>query len=108
MDLCEALKACTKHSVCVCVCVLFVCLFHQCTIKEGGLVPKSLYRSLEFAESGESSWGSEIYQTVHVSKGSPHEVSGLACQNHLLENMLPWLCQSKPAILSKSSNIRSW
>lgn len=45
----------------------------QCNIKEGGLVPKTLYRSLEFSE-GEESWSSEIYQTTHVSKGSPHEV----------------------------------
>lgn len=46
---------------------------YECNIKEGGLVPKSLYRSLEFSE-GEESWSSEIYQTTHVSKGSPHEV----------------------------------
>ena len=45
----------------------------QCQIKDGGLVPKSLYRSLEFSE-GEESWSSEIYQTAHVSKGSPLEV----------------------------------
>lgn len=45
----------------------------KCQIKEGGLVPKTLYRSLEFNE-GEESWSSEIYQTTHVSKGSPHEV----------------------------------
>ena len=37
-------------------------------------MPKSLYRSLEFSEA-EESWSSEIYQTTHVSKGSPHEVS---------------------------------
>lgn len=36
-------------------------------------MPKSLYRSLEFSE-GEESWSSEIYQTAHVSKGSPLEV----------------------------------
>ncbi|KAK2564305.1 SEC14-like protein 5 [Acropora cervicornis] len=46
---------------------------YQCNIKEGSLVPKSLYRSLEFSEA-EESWSSEIYQTTHVSKGSPHEV----------------------------------
>ncbi|XP_029202752.2 SEC14-like protein 1 [Acropora millepora] len=45
----------------------------ECNIKEGSLVPKSLYRSLEFSEA-EESWSSEIYQTTHVSKGSPHEV----------------------------------
>ena len=39
-------------------------------------MPKSLYRSLEFSEA-EESWSSEIYQTTHVSKGSPHEVSQL-------------------------------
>ena len=47
--------------------------FVQCQIKDGGVVPKSLYRSLEFSE-GEESWSSEIYQTAHVSKGSPLEV----------------------------------
>lgn len=46
---------------------------YECQIKDGGLVPKSLYRSLEFSE-GEESWSSEIYQTAHVSKGSPLEV----------------------------------
>ena len=49
------------------------CYIVQCNIKDGGLVPKSLYRSLEFSEA-EESWSSEIYQTTHVSKGSPHEV----------------------------------
>ena len=41
-------------------------------------MPKTLYRSLEFSE-GEESWSSEIYQTSHVSKGSPHEVCNHVC-----------------------------
>ena len=60
-------------------------------------MPKSLYRSLEFSE-GEESWSSEIYQTAHVSKGSPLEVRGreqcycildlikLYCMNYLMIN----------------------
>lgn len=46
----------------------------ECNIREGRLVPKSLYRSLEF-EGHEPSFGCDIYHTAHVSKGSPHEVS---------------------------------
>lgn len=45
----------------------------ECGIREGRLVPKSLYRSLEF-DGSEHSFGSDIYHNVHVSKGSPHEV----------------------------------
>lgn len=43
-------------------------------MREGGLVPKSLYRSVEFGEGDEFSLGHEIYQAAYVSKGSPHEV----------------------------------
>lgn len=45
----------------------------ECNISEGRLVPKSLYRSLEF-DDVEPSFGSDIYHSAPVSKGSPHEV----------------------------------
>lgn len=45
-------------------------------MREGGLVPKSLYRSVEFGEGDEFSLGHEIYQPAYVTKGSPHEVRG--------------------------------
>ncbi|KAK3724995.1 hypothetical protein QZH41_017469, partial [Actinostola sp. cb2023] len=45
----------------------------ECAIKEGRLVPKNLYRSIDFDE-GEQSFGSDIYHTAHVNKGTPYEV----------------------------------
>ena len=55
-------------------------------------MPKSLYRSLEFSE-GEESWSSEIYQTAHVSKGSPLEVrrreKHFSCVMDLIKLLLP-------------------
>ena len=50
----------------------------ECEIKEGRMVPKSLYRSIEFSSEDEHSLGSDIYQTAHVSKGSPLEVCWLS------------------------------
>lgn len=64
----------------------------QCDVREGGLVPKSLYRSVEFGEGDEFSLGHEIYQAAYVTKGSPHEVRSLATDLHVrtgLSNLLP-------------------
>ena len=46
-------------------------------MREGGLVPKNLYRSVEFGEGDEFSLGHEIYQAAYVTKVSPHEVSDM-------------------------------
>ncbi|EDO48390.1 predicted protein [Nematostella vectensis] len=59
----------------------------ECKIKEGKLVPKSLYRSLDFEDGNEPSFASDIYQTVHVSKGSPHEVLVSMSQS---ESVITW------------------
>lgn len=47
----------------------------QCDVPEGGLVPKSLYRTAEELENEEIKlWTETIYKTASVFKGAPHEV----------------------------------
>ena len=47
----------------------------QCDVVEGKPVPKPFHRFHNIGEGGESSWlGSDLYQTAHVLKGTPHEV----------------------------------
>ena len=47
----------------------------QCEVPEGGLVPKSLYRTAEELENEDISlWTETIYQSASVFKGAPHEV----------------------------------
>lgn len=47
----------------------------QCEVPEGGLVPKSLYRTPEELENdGIKLWTETIYQSASVFKGAPHEV----------------------------------
>ena len=59
--------------VCVCVCV---CVCAQCEVPEGGLVPKSMYRTTEDMENeGVRLWTETIYQSASIFKGAPHEVS---------------------------------
>lgn len=42
---------------------------------EGGLVPKSLYRTAEELENEDLKlWTETIYQSASVFKGAPHEV----------------------------------
>ncbi|XP_056608613.1 SEC14-like protein 1 [Triplophysa dalaica] len=46
-----------------------------CDIPEGGVVPKSLYRTAEELENEEVKlWTESIYKTASVFKGAPHEV----------------------------------
>uniref|UniRef100_A0A672P525 SEC14-like protein 1 n=1 Tax=Sinocyclocheilus grahami TaxID=75366 RepID=A0A672P525_SINGR len=46
-----------------------------CDVPEGGLVPKSLYRTAEELESEEVKlWNETIYKSASVLKGAPHEV----------------------------------
>ncbi|CAN0316300.1 unnamed protein product [Lampetra fluviatilis] len=47
-----------------------------CDVPEGGLVPKSLYRTGDDAEHGDDIrlWTDTIYQSACVQKGAPHEV----------------------------------
>uniref|UniRef100_A0A8C8MEY0 SEC14-like protein 1 n=1 Tax=Oncorhynchus tshawytscha TaxID=74940 RepID=A0A8C8MEY0_ONCTS len=46
-----------------------------CEIPEGGMVPKSLYRTAEALESEELRlWTDTIYKTASVFKGAPHEL----------------------------------
>ncbi|XP_067313499.1 SEC14-like protein 1 [Pseudorasbora parva] len=46
-----------------------------CDVPEGGLVPKSLYRTAEELENEEVKlWNESIYKSASVLKGSPHEV----------------------------------
>ncbi|XP_062381807.1 SEC14-like protein 1 [Sardina pilchardus] len=47
----------------------------MCEVPEGGVVPKSLYRTAEELESEESRmWTDTIYKSASVLKGAPHEV----------------------------------
>uniref|UniRef100_A0A8V1APZ5 SEC14 like lipid binding 1 n=1 Tax=Gallus gallus TaxID=9031 RepID=A0A8V1APZ5_CHICK len=49
--------------------------FLQCEVPEGGLVPKSLYRTAEELENEDIKlWTETIYQSASVFKGAPHEV----------------------------------
>ncbi|CAB4017853.1 SEC14 1 [Paramuricea clavata] len=59
----------------------------ECDVREGGLVPKSLYRSVEFGEGDEFSLGHEIYQAAYVGKGSPHEIV-VTVKEH--ESVITW------------------
>ncbi|KAL0152951.1 hypothetical protein M9458_051780, partial [Cirrhinus mrigala] len=46
-----------------------------CDVPEGGLVPKSLYRTAEELENEEVKlWNETIYKSASVLKGAPHEV----------------------------------
>jgi len=50
-------------------------VFIQCDVPEGGLVPKSLYRTAEDLENEEVKlWNESIYKSASVLKGYPHEV----------------------------------
>lgn len=52
-----------------------LCLHFQCEVPEGGLVPKSLYRTAEELENEDLKlWTETIYQSASVFKGAPHEV----------------------------------
>lgn len=51
-----------------------VCL-PQCEVPEGGLVPKSMYRTPEELENEDVRlWTETIYQSASIFKGAPHEV----------------------------------
>lgn len=51
------------------------CCLIQCDVPEGGLVPKSLYRTAEELENEEVKlWNESIYKSASVLKGAPHEV----------------------------------
>ncbi|XP_035157771.1 SEC14-like protein 1 isoform X1 [Callithrix jacchus] len=47
----------------------------MCEVPEGGLVPKSLYRTAEELENEDLKlWTETIYQSASVFKGAPHEI----------------------------------
>lgn len=47
----------------------------MCEVPEGGLVPKSLYRTAEELENEDLKlWTETIYQSSSIFKGSPHEI----------------------------------
>ncbi|XP_028978131.2 SEC14-like protein 1 isoform X2 [Esox lucius] len=47
----------------------------MCDVPEGGLVPKSLYRTAEELENDDIRlWTETIYQSASIFKGAPHEV----------------------------------
>ncbi|XP_029456254.1 SEC14-like protein 1 isoform X2 [Rhinatrema bivittatum] len=47
----------------------------MCDVPEGGLVPKSLYRTPEELENDDIKlWTETIYQSASIFKGSPHEI----------------------------------
>lgn len=53
----------------------FILLCLQCEVPEGGLVPKSMYRTAEELENEDVRlWTETIYQSASVFKGAPHEV----------------------------------
>lgn len=59
-------------------------LHMQCDVPEGGLVPKSLYRTAEELENEEIKlWTETIYKTASVFKGAPHEVFQRFDAHHL-------------------------
>ena len=61
--------------------LIFSCLI-QCDVPEGGLVPKSLYRTAEDLENEEVKlWNESIYKSASVLKGSPHEVQLIHSQH---------------------------
>lgn len=56
----------------------------KCEVPEGGLVPKSLYRTAEELENEDLKlWTETIYQSASVFKGAPHEVGFLAAPSWL-------------------------
>lgn len=80
------------------------CFPSQCDVPEGGLVPKSLYRTAEELENEDLKlWTETIYQSASVFKGAPHEVPALWLSHgetltyHLagrasLRPLAPWSC----------------
>ncbi|CAL8333512.1 unnamed protein product [Lota lota] len=47
----------------------------MCEVPEGGLVPKSMYRTTEEMENeGVRLWNETIYQSASIFKGAPHEL----------------------------------
>lgn len=57
------------------VCVYMHAFSLQCEVPEGGLVPKSMYRTAEELENEDVRlWTETIYQSASVFKGAPHEV----------------------------------
>lgn len=59
----------------LCAWLSLPCLCSQCEVPEGGLVPKSLYRTAEELENEDLRlWTETIYQSASVFKGAPHEV----------------------------------
>lgn len=70
-----ALAGTVPGGPCVCTRLLLLCLYFQCEVPEGGLVPKSLYRTAEELENEDLKLCTEtIYQSASVFKGAPHEV----------------------------------
>ncbi|MCJ8729985.1 hypothetical protein PDJAM_G00114160 [Pangasius djambal] len=52
----------------------------MCEVPEGGLVPKSLYRTPEELENDDIKlWTETIYQSASVFKGAPHEARHITC-----------------------------
>lgn len=58
------------------MCCVIVCAHAlQCEVPEGGLVPKSMYRTAEELENEDVRlWTETIYQSASIFKGAPHEV----------------------------------
>ena len=55
----------------------------QCDIPEGGMVPKSLYRTAEELESEENRLLTDsIYKSASIFKGAPYEVEFLLLNQH--------------------------
>jgi len=68
-------------------------VFIQCDVPEGGLVPKSLYRTAEDLENEEVKlWNESIYKSASVLKGYPHEVQ-LTHSQHSTTHSFHWLLQ---------------
>ena len=53
----------------------YIAVSLQCEVPEGGLVPKSMYRTAEEVENEDIRlWTETIYQSASIFKGAPHEV----------------------------------
>jgi len=65
----------------------------QCEVPEGGLVPKSMYRTAEELENEDVRlWTETIYQSASIFKGAPHEVRLNTAAKWEVEMISAWGC----------------
>uniref|UniRef100_A0A672I7U1 SEC14-like protein 1 n=1 Tax=Salarias fasciatus TaxID=181472 RepID=A0A672I7U1_SALFA len=65
----------------------------MCEVPEGGLVPKSMYRTAEELENEDVRlWTETIYQSASIFKGAPHEVTHSAVESSIIDasSVITW------------------